>query len=493
VADAELVDMVNFELDIDGSLVSRPPIQDFGSPNVSWTERVVLLGVAKLTTGTFIIGSNTNGVYQFSGGLWNTITATFRATCMVQYADKIWLVAAPGSANPGGSWDGTTFTAIAAMPKGEACRVYKERMFICPGISATSNSSRLSFSAAADLTSWPGTNFIDVTSGDGQKLIDMAVYKSNLLLFKEDSTYALSYDANPSDATRENISTTIGATTRRCVAEYEDSVFVYHEGDIYEIVNYIFTRINTKVPFLYDGTAPGGTRVEEVFLSIMGDRLIVRYYNRIYVLGLRTRTWTRWESASTNLHNFGPIVAFPSNVVAAVNDEFYAGSSIQNNKTVVRIRDGFDATNNEKVGGTPFTITCSALTKNLDLAASQVNKRLFWWGADVLTGNNVIGVASPIVLGAVTLWGDIFNQGKKASDLGTWQAPLTGSVSVFSNVTAPGLTARVFAKFLKALRFRQINFRIQLTTNGTTVDGPCRLFTITIVAATKQTVVKAVN
>lgn len=494
VADSELVECINFELDIDGSLVCRPPIRDTTDMTATWTERIVLLGVAVFTGTNYIIGSNTNGVFRLTpGGAWTLITNTFQARCMVQYAGKVWLPPIPGSGNPGGNWDPVGgFTAVAAIPQGEACKVFKERLFICPGITATTNESRLRFSDPGVFTSWPAPNFIDVRPGDGEKLIDLAAYKSNLLLFKNDSTDVLAYESNPSDAVRENISRTLGATTRRCVVEYEDSVFLYHEGDIYEIVNYNFTRINTKVPFVFDNSAPG-TRAEEVFLSLLGDRLVVRYYNRIYVYGLRTRTWTRWESASSDLHNFGPIVSLPSNVVSAVNDEFYAGSSILSNEKVYLIRDGFDATNDEESASINFTITCRAKTKNFDLAASQVYKRLYWWGADVLTGNAVTGTASPIVIGQQTLWGDLFDQNKESDDLGIWSSPFSGNVSVITNVGASSGTSRIFIKFLKGLRFRQINFEITLTSNGTTLDGPCRLFTLMIIAATRQTVVKSVS
>lgn len=493
VADSELVDCVNLELDLDGSLVCRPPIQDFTDFSATTTERLVMLGVAVFSGTNYIIASNANGVFRFNGGVWSTITATFQARCMVQYSGKVWLPAIPGSANPGGNWDPVGgFTAVAAIPKGEACKIFKERLFVAPGISATANESRLSFSDPGNFASWPGANFIDIRPGDGQQLIDLAIYKSNLLLFKNDSCDVLAYDTTPSDAVRENISVTVGATTRRCVIEFEDSVFVYHEGDVFEIVNYNFNQINTKVPFTFDNSAPS-TRAEEVFMCLFGQRLLIRYYNRIYVYGLRTRTWSRWESTSSDLHNFGPLVSLPSNVVAAVNDEYYAGSSILSNEKVYRIKDGFDATTNELANAASFTISCRAKTKNFDLAASQLYKRLYWWGADVLTGNNVLGIATPITIGASVLWGDLFNNSKEAPDLGTWASPLTGSVAVNSTVTGLGAGGRVFVKFLKALRFRQINFEVDLTSNGTTVDGPARLFTLIIVASTRQTVVKSVN
>jgi hypothetical protein len=298
IADSELADCINYELDIDGSLICRPPFQEI-IDNAAFAERIVLLGVALLGGNIYVIGSNSGGVYYWVSNVWTLITNTFQATCMVQYADKIWLVAKIGSANPGGSWDGTTFTAIAAMPKGAAAVVHKERMYVVPGLTATLNGSRLIFSNAGNFTTWTGTDFLDVKAGDGQHLVDLVVYQDNLLLFKEDSTYLFAFDIKPADGIVRQISSTLGTTQQHCVASYESSVFFYHEGEVYEVINLDFNRINTKVPFTYDATAPvGGAFVENVFLSIFGDRLLVRYFNRIYVYGLRTRTWTRWASAN---------------------------------------------------------------------------------------------------------------------------------------------------------------------------------------------------
>jgi len=160
---------------------------------------------------------------------------------------------------------------------------------------------------------------------------------------------------------------------------------------------------------------------------------------------------------------------------------------------VYRIRDGYDATTTEQSAAVQYIISCRAKTKNFDLAASHVYKRLYWWGADVLTGNNVVGIATPIVLNQTVLWGDLFNLSKESGDLSTWATPLTGSVAVTTNVSGTSGATRVYTRFLKMLRFRQINFEIQLTSNGSTSDGPAKLFTLVINAATRQLAPKAVN
>lgn len=503
VADSELTDQVNFELDIDGSLVSRPPIASTTDMSATWTERIVILCVGVFAAGTYVIGSNTDGIFYFNGGAWTLISAAFKASSAVQYSDVIYFLSVPGGANPMAKWSPTVAfanvapanlnTMMGADKGGGNLAIFKERLFIVPGKEKTANQSTLIFSdAGAPETYSTTTQFVNVHAGDGQRLIDLVTYNDNLVLFKEDSSYVMSYTSRPADAELLNINTTIGATTKRCVVAYENSIFVYHEGFIYEMSNYDFQRINTKVPFVYDGGAPSA-RAEEVFLCLFGDRLVVRYYNRIYVYGLRTRTWSRWESANSELHNFGPLVAFPSNVTSAVNDLFYAGSSILSNERVYLFKNGYSASDTENLASTPVAITCSITTKNYDLANSYQYKKLNWWGADVVTNNSVTGTANPIIFGFTTTW-DILSAFLWSSlTANTWTSP-TSSASVSTVVSASGSgTFRRFLKFPKALRYRQINFQVSFTTTGSLTDGPVKLFSLTIFSSTKETVTQAVN
>lgn len=485
VADNELVDCINFELDVDGSLKCRPPIKLAPDLSGTWTERIICLGVMSLPTGVFLIGSNTNGVYKFASGVWTLITNTFQAACVVQYKDKAWLFAKPGSANPGGSWDGTTFTAVAAMPKCEAATVYKERIYTCPGISSTTNTARLQFSAIADPTTWNGSDFFDVAPGDGQKLIDLIVFNNNLLIFKEHSTFTLGYDTKPADAAITKISNKIGASGPRCVVNAESDIFIYHTGEVYELVNFNWVQVNLKVPFAYDASTPS-TRDLPVFMSLFGSRIIVRYYNSIYVLDLRTRVWTRWASADPALHNFGPIVPYPSNVAVSVNDLYYAGSSVLANKNVYVLADGYDTTTTESV-----PISCSITTKNYTMELPYKFKRMYWWGIDAVTNKAVTGIATPVVLGFQASWGDLL--GTTWANLGTWDNPLAAPYSVTTIVATSGSTLRRFFKFAKGMRFRQINFQVQLQSDGSLNDGPAKLYTLDMFVTTGEHVVKAVS
>lgn len=701
IADAELVTCTNFELDVDGSLISRPPFQELEGQS-GWTERIVLLCEAVFSGVHYIIGSNSNGVYHYVNSTWTLITSSFRAAAAVQYSDKIYMVPHPSSGS-GGKWDPSGgFVAVAAIPKGQACVIHKERLFVVPGSASTSNTTRLIFSDAGNFDAWTGSNFLDVGQGDGTKLLDITVYQDNLLLFKDQTTYVLAYDVRPTDAVVRKISQTIGVEGQFCVVNYENQVYVFHNGWVYEIVNYDFHRLNTKVPFVLDTTTPSAFSDISFCLGILGDRLVVRYYNKTYVYGLRTRTWTEWSSQKSALHYFGPIVATrdPS------GDKFYTGSCITAFRSLIQLFDsrtasvkeqtftptytildtftritanGFgntdtgqawtpgagqtasdfstdgssgiithgtrgitrfielipanladfdltidisvdklavtasmysdllirdvDSVNNyylvrfewqaagaathllmykvvagvatqfadinlstvyvaldkftirarcqgtqlrikawktstqepngwtitqvdaafsagfvafsSLVGGANTTvlpiqfkfdnlqagslsdqvidIKCAAKTKNFDMAVSNQFKKLWDWGADVTSNRDISGTASVIVLSFDVTWDQIANYTWEQVAAFTWDQPLTEVPSVVTvNATGTG-TARRFARFKKTLRYRQINFQVDLVTDGSTGDGPARLFTLMIRTETKQGVSKAIS
>lgn len=491
IGDAELVECDNFDADEDYSLISRPPIVGLNGSG-AWSERIVMLGVGVFTTGNYLIGSNANGTYYFFGGVWTLIKANLVSTSMVQYKDKVWIIATPGSAENGGTWDPSGgFTTVAAIPRGSACVTHKERLWIFPGNTATTDSSRLKFSDPAAFDTFPAINNIDINPGDGQKLVDGIVYNDNLMLFKNDSTHVLSYDTKPSDAVRREISSTIGVTEKHCVVQFENSIFIYHEGSVYEIVNYDFTRINIKVDFTLDLNAPS-TRVDPVSLSIFAEKLVVRYFNKIYVYGLHTKTWSTWSSINSQLHNIGRLIAMPSNVVQAVNVQYYAGSSVTADTGFYKIEAGYSSTVTESMNGVEYDIECTVLTKNFDLAISHSFKRLFWWGADVLTNRDIVGIATPIVFGNTVLWKDIDGM-KTWAELGTWGNPLGASPYVETSIENQVGISRRHVKFKRSLRFRQINFRVTLLTDGSTTQGPCKVFTMTIHVLSKATVTKAIS
>lgn len=497
VLDSEVIVCDNMELDIDGSLISRPPIRETVSLG-SWSERIKIIGRGIFPEGNYLIGSNTDGTYSFNGTTWTLIKAGLYSEVALQYQDQMYIIQKPNTSTKGGRWSPSGGFVIdagtPAQPVGESAIFHKNRLFVLPGKSATVNQSRVNFSdnIVSTTLTWTSTNFFDVSFGDGQNLIDVQVYNDNLLFFKTYSTYVLAYDTRPADAVLRVISPCMGVSAGRCIAAFENSIFVLWEGQVFELVNYDFQSISTKVPFEFDGSAPG-VRSDEAFLSLMKDRLVVRYFNNIYVFGLRTRTWGTWSSKNSTLQNFGPLVEMPSLEVHAADEKFYAGSSIKSLKNVVAILDEHDATTLEGTLTTNYDIECTVISKNYDFNDSHHFKRLMWWGADILTTRDIVSAANPVMANFITTWGDLKQETWGDLIDNTWGSPTKVPNTVTTNTPNIAYPGRIFVKFLKSLRFRQINFGVKLLNNGSTAQGPARVFSFTIVVGAKQLVSKKVS
>lgn len=500
VADTEMVSCINFEVGLDGSLISRPPVVMNQSTAPSSTSNMKVLLLAVLNGTTYLIGSSGQGVYQSTGGAWTLLSSAITSDCALQYNNKVWFFPKAGATLGGASWDGTTFTTLSTIPGASAAMIYKERAWIVPGISATTNASRLQYSATADPATWTGADstFVDISPGDGKKLVDLVTFNDNILLFKEDSTYVMAFDSVPSSSSIKKVNNVVGVSANNCVVPFENSIFVFHRNSVYEIVNYHWTKINIKVPPAYDNSVPtSNTYAINFFLTLWGDRLIFRYYRKIYAFGLRTRTWTEFQCSTTNNEQwFGPLVRWPSSSGNIYNlDVYYGGSCLNQDTKTFKMQNGYDSTTAESA-----VITCSMLTKNFDSAYGrryrifsygQRYKKMHWWGAIVLTSSAVTGTVTPIVTNFSVTW----SQAKQYTwaQLNTWSQPILAVPGIVTTWTNPGSLAQHFVKFAKSLRYRQVNFAIQLTTDGTLSTGPAKLFGIVNVMEVKQVVTEGSN
>lgn len=481
--DTELVDVVNMELDLDGSYIARPPFYTLSAPGSGGHFR--LLGFYIDVSTMRLIACNSSGLWYYTSGAWSFVTGTagIDATAMVQYDDKAWIIATPGSTNPGGYISGITWTSVPAMPRGGSAVVHKERMYVVPGPTVTgANSTVIKFSAAADFLTWPAANAIFINKGDGQKLIDVIVYNDNLLMFKEDSTYVLAFDTSPADAVVRKVNPSIGVANKNCVVAYENQLYVFHEAAVYEVVNYDFAKINSKVPFRYDATAPAGGWSDPYFLTLLGDRLIVKYYARLFVFGLKTKIWTRWDTSTQGARYIGPAVAVPIKSESDAIPQYYMSPANTNGLPLFGFRDVYDNANTEN-------IQCAITTKNYDFGVPHRYKRLFWWGTDVSTISDVVGTVQPIIVNFSVTWGQLSAYTWGQISANTWGQPLNLPI-VVDTVRLAQSAARKFAKFAKSLRFRQANFQVKISYNGTSASGPARFFTITCLIGTKEHVSK---
>lgn len=486
IEDFELAQQTNFELDIDGSLVSRPPIADTGvDMTLGVSGNMKLLGYFVTTGGApYLIGSDgLSSTYYFDGTNWILITNTIAASAVCQFRDAAWLLAPVGAANPGGTWSpGSGFVTQPNMPKGSCIVAHKERIWVGLGRNTTSNGTRLYLTdLTLGLPTWPASpNFIDIGPGDGQNIVDLTTYYSDIIVFKQGSTYRFSFDSDPSTGTISRVSDNIGAADKGCFAAYENQLYVLFDNKVYLFTNYNYDRLNIKVPLV--ASNPSVSLSEYYSISVWSDRVFVAFYDKMFVYSLRTRTWCTWES--TVLTNIGRILPIPGQ--QGVEPVAYTYSTTPRTTALYRITDGVDDATE--------SMTCTLVTKNYDYLSPAKFKRLYWWGADVISKVGVSVIASPVTYVTATTWSQVSAMTWLSVAGNAWSRPLNVDISVADSVSTQGITGgRKFIKFLKSLRFRQISFTVTATTDGSSATAPVRVFSLVTFVKDKEIVTKRIS
>lgn len=484
VADNELVECENFELDLDGSLVSRPPVHD---PNINFplgaTGNVQLLGYFYDDGGTsYLLASDgLTSTYYFTGSGWTLLTNTFAASAMIQFNKKAWMLAPVGSANPGGSWSPSAgFTAEPNMPKGEVIVSMKNRLWVAIGRDAQTNGTRLYFSKVLGQTPfWAvAPDFIEIGGGDGQNIVQMSIYYQSLLIFRSNSIYNFQYTTDPTNGTVNLVVPGVGLSSKDALVAYENYFYFMDGSRAYEFINNRASQVNVKVPFI----ARGQVGIYKPFsVSVFNQRILFQYWDTTYVYSLKTRSWGVWSSLR------GPLGMIIENERSGIYPEGVLFSNRVAPELTPRvaktftIRDGL-TTDTEKM-------THILRTKNYNYENSSAYKRLFWWGVDAVFRARVVGEAVPITYNYGVTWGSL--RGKTWAQLVTWRQPSTDGLKItIERNTADMGAQRKFTKFPKGLRFRQIYFRLSFDSDGSSLSSPVRVFALTTVVKSKQRVSK---
>lgn len=488
VGDNECIDILNFDIDLDGSLYSRAPItiKDVAA-SIPGTGPMVLHGFFIDTDGDrYLFATTTSGTYvrNEETGAWSTVTTTLSASVCVQYANKMYLVPDPAEADPGGYWTpGGGFVAVAAIPKGTTACIYKERLFIGGG---TTNPNRVYFSDAANFSAFQTTiNFFDVRAGDGQDVVMLYTFSDTVVVLKDDSTYVYSYDSAPSRGVVRLINGAVGITNKNCLVEHENSLYIHYESVLYQISNWNFTATNIKVPFKYTVVFP--SYGSEPSLSLMSDRVIVHHFDAIYVFNLRVGAWTIWSVAEGRLFNH--FIQVPRNA-AEEPERYYAGcrrNAAGANRALFEWRPIADAIRSEEM-------EVYVVSKVFDFNVAYTFKRLFWWGVDLLAKRNMNYTVHPVAY-TTSVTHDQLSAYTHNAIPGNHLRPLDMSIAISGGIDPISNSAgnRMFIKLLKSLRFRQIYFTVGGTTDGSTLTGPTRIYSLVAFIDNKQLVSKQVS
>lgn len=506
IKDDELYELVNLEVDTDGSLVNRPPMQvkSFGAV----PDKIKSLGSFSTSTGKhyYVIKYINNNSNKDSVGLVDAEDFTsspvilsskeVKAGCVVQYQDRLYVIPAPGAGKVGGYFDSNlNWVDETALPEGETVAIYLERMWIGAGANATSQTSLVRFSAIGDASSWGANDNFNVNAGDGQNVTAIIVVFNDLFVFKTHSTYRVTAGANVLQAQRSTISTSIGTPNAYTVTLYNNrSLYLYHNGHVYELYNYNFTNISTAISttrFAESSHDP----ICNVGLGIFSDRLFFTYYEKLYVMSMLSGKWCEWQTLTGSRTPWGIVSIQTSN-----GELMYASVTYHSNSTIESKRffvAGPSRIYSDAVPESSGTIPIKLVTKTYDFDTSWAYKVAFWFGATAAVSSYLTFTATVPNIGSnytwdewsAKTWDELYNDPEIFWDNNT-------SVE-YKDQVGPGLGgyARKMYKFKKKIRFRQAYLTLEnySRSNVSGSDSMVRIYDITAFVDAKETVVKELS
>lgn len=489
--DSECAVLENFEVDRGGGLVSRPPIIKVAEEPVA-NERPELLGYYTNNVSiTYAVVSCASGTYLWNEALASyTLITTIVGSGCAQFGGLLYVCSAD---EPGGYWDGATFTvlndATLGMPRGEQIVLYKSRFWMVSRETA-SNRTRIFFSritaagsSPTSINEWDvvtGDDFFDVSAGDGQWITRLIAGSNELYIFRSRSTYYFKYDVTPLQGRLDLLDAHIGADNRYCVDRYEFSYLVLSNGRLYRFVSYNYYPLNDprKMEFRQSGPTAGLEVVSAV--TIFGRRALVWFGGVIYALDLNQGTWSTWSTTT----QFAYGMRVPREEGDLTPDVMY-GVTASNTASLFGLYKVVDSATSTQ--GTE-EMTCIVQTKAFDFETPEAWKRMWYWAADVLTARDIRGVALPLQLSSIEAsWDDLEALTWDELEGGTWDQMLEESSDVISDRVYPTFTPyRVNVTFRKDMRFRRCSYRVELSTDGTSGTGPVRVISLTVHATRKQ-------
>lgn len=498
LADNQLSQIVNMEVDSNGALVARPPITRYAElPNPN--SPVEMLGYYSRGDGAkFIVIANVETyLFNYEAMAWTQI-ATFAASACAQYQNRLYICCRTAR---GGWWGETTpgsgtytYQSLAGgekpMPFGDHMVVYKDRLWMS-GWGSPDERTKVYISeetntVGGDINNWPPLNFFYVGRGDGQVITRLHAGSNDITIFRNQSSFYFIYEDDPGRGVLSRYEGDIGTENKYTIALKEDYLYTLSGGTIYQLVGYRFYARNNTNQLKFERRGNSSGYEIDAAISSFDDRLIVWHQGETYVMNFNTMVWSQWESdtgaavfrtAPRNEGDFSTDVAYG-----------LTGFNTTGARAIFRIAAEFTLTESEQMA-------CRIRTKAYDFGQPDRNKVLFWWGADAYTGGDVSGTAVPVAVKFLTVTeDDMDGVSEDVLELGTEDYPLVRSPQVRTDRPAPLIYPyRLSYKFLKKMRFRRIYFEVAFDTDGTLNTGPSQLFSLTMHVDMRQKTTKGIN
>lgn len=447
--DSEVVDLINLDVTVDQALTSRPPIEAMAGSTLPSTNTIgwEVLGVYRVSNSEWYMivtvptdGStnvNTTVKAYLSGivGAGETVTVikdctgiTNRVTSMVQFKDNLYFNVDAAATDRGFHWkkgDSAGGTTVSTMPRGSVMITWKTRIWVS-GTGNAADGDTVWFSTidsgGPHPDTWGAQDFFNVAPGEGGFITAMLPSFNNLILFKNDGTWRYSFPADPSKGSVDKISGNVGCASRNTVVDFENYIYVYDQGRVYELVNSNYTQINRFVLFSLDAFSVDSV-ANGVEMSIVNRRLVVRYFNTVYTFSIDAKAWSQWRSYSGTPGRFYEMPAdsnsaAPSQFISAsrgttqaassnlIADPSFADSAIRTARAAI--------TNGSAVfAGTSCTFTATAATSmqlnssgsttDFDIPVATSQQFVFTVNVTAVTGSPVVDMTYLLASGATSV------------------------------------------------------------------------------------------
>jgi len=164
--------------------------------------------------------------YNSTSGLWEDTTKTVTADKEFGYIVYDDILYCSNTAEMPFTWDGTTFTDVAAIPKGNILEVFEDRLFVS-GVPA--EPLTIYYSNVGDFTTFSGTSLVKPLGTD--KVTHLENYYGQLLIFKRDTIWKLTFQYDQITSLYipkiELQSGNYGATSKNAVTWVENDIWFF--------------------------------------------------------------------------------------------------------------------------------------------------------------------------------------------------------------------------------------------------------------------------
>jgi hypothetical protein len=479
------LDIVNYDIGTDGSLLSRRPLVSIPSPGA----RNNPIGNFIAANGAiYIIYNTSDGVKAVAANGATSLITTSNSHVALQYNDKLWVVCyngASGSWNPSGA-----FVAVSGMPLGVSAVIKNDRLLIA----GVTTEARVTYSNTGNFTEWEGAGggYFTVRKQDGGYLQKLAHFNDQVYIFKTRGIWSLSFSANPGTGSLRLVSPTIGTQNPFCVVSHPEFLMFLFSGQIMMLNNNSIEVVSTKIADSLGGLSAGTSLVtgradtksdpavpydvDNYGHFIDSVRILFKVDEKFWVYNQKVDAWSRYDFGITNVPGHGMLV--PNFADSSLFILVCGGLALSDFNTYTYI--GRDATSSLYPDLIPFDTYVT--TKSLEFGAKTRFKRLFWWSVDIRAKGAIIGSIAPITVKQPATWAQLASV--KWVDMQTWANPLGALQGRYDDAYTSNYDQRSVIKFPRASRLRRMYFQV-FAARGET---PIKLYTISATVKASETV-----